>query len=639
MHFFPEGGYLIKSFINRVGFKVVGEDGKGIDISGTIVDNTGKILGEFRTSRFGLGMFKILPQQGRSYQASILYKAKDFTYKLPNALESGVVMNIIDKIGYYQVNLNSSLQNGIDKFRFIGRQRNQIMCDIKVSGNKGSILKVPKKLLEIGIGQFTLYDNNGRALCERLVFVEKNRISPKVIISSLKKVHKKGEPVELEISFDQRISKKLNANLSIAVSEKTVLQPYKYDLDIRSHLLLNSDLRGEIEQPGYYFDSDDPQRLKVLDMLMMTQGWRKYFYNDSIVQNNSAWTFPHETGIRFTGSVKKFNNINKSTIAEVSLIYSNSQETVYDLIKTDDQGRFTLGDYDFMDSTSIIIQAKSLKGRKDSMKNIKNPNMNFYVEMDSIILPSLINNTSTFSSYMEFDHSNNSMNTSDIDSIFGIQNGVIMLDEMIVESSKIKETSNIDQKKKLYREPSDHLSFDKLREEMPGKSFLSALDGRVPTLFRTIKTNPIFLLDGMPVTPGAIQSILIENVDYVDILTGPKAGIYGAGSVIAVYLLDGYDSISKTGNEERRGIINFVHPGYSQARKFYEPVYKTKGSEQNKIDILSTIYWNPAVNIDDQNNAKIRFNSTNDSTTYKVVIEGITSDGDVIRSESNIKIK
>ena len=148
--------------------------------------------------------------------------------------------------------------------------------------------------------------------------------------------------------------------------------------------------------------------------------------------------------------------------------------------------------------------------------------------------------------------------------------------------------------------------------------------------------EPLFLLDGMPVSKDAIISIPIENIDFVDVLKGPKGAIYGSGGVngvIAVYLLGGSEVLTKNGNEERRGIISFVHPGYSHPREFYEPVYETEESAQSSLANQSTIYWNPTVKIDNQSKTKITFNSASVSTIYKVVIEGITSDGDPIHSE------
>ena len=52
-------------------------------------------------------------------------------------------------------------------------------------------------------------------------------------------------------------------------------------------LLLTSDLRGHIENPAYYF-RDDIEAALSLDMLMITQGWRRYDIVDFYMQYPDA---------------------------------------------------------------------------------------------------------------------------------------------------------------------------------------------------------------------------------------------------------------------------------------------------------------------------------------------------------------
>ena len=46
--------------------------------------------------------------------------------------------------------------------------------------------------------------------------------------------------------------------------------------DVRTWMLLCSELRGYVLHPEYYFESDDAAHRKAADMLMLTQGWRRY---------------------------------------------------------------------------------------------------------------------------------------------------------------------------------------------------------------------------------------------------------------------------------------------------------------------------------------------------------------------------
>lgn len=46
--------------------------------------------------------------------------------------------------------------------------------------------------------------------------------------------------------------------------------------NILTNLLLSSEIRGFIQSPEYYFESQDLHHRKALDLLMMIQGWRRY---------------------------------------------------------------------------------------------------------------------------------------------------------------------------------------------------------------------------------------------------------------------------------------------------------------------------------------------------------------------------
>lgn len=65
LQFFPDGGYMVDGMVNRIGFKAVGSDGKGIDLSGTILDNSGEKVLDFQSVKFGMGMLKFVPQLGQ----------------------------------------------------------------------------------------------------------------------------------------------------------------------------------------------------------------------------------------------------------------------------------------------------------------------------------------------------------------------------------------------------------------------------------------------------------------------------------------------------------------------------------------------------------------------------------------------
>jgi len=422
--------------------------------------------------------------------------------------------------------------------------------------------------------------------------------------------------------------------------------------------LLSSDLRGEIEQPGYYFNSDDPQRKNVLDLLMMTQGWRQYILNDTLNQNSIK--FPYETGIRIGGSVKRFNDQGKPAKAGVSLIYDNKEEMVYYETETDELGHFVFEDFNFIDSTSVIVQAKKLK--KGEIEDISMPNPNFYIVMDSLAAPKpAINKTPANQSSNVIANTGSDADPSpkgEPDDRFQVQKGDILIDEVIVSAKRI---DRIREKRSLsyYLEPSNHLDFEEIKGIGGYRNAFEAIDGRISGVevigdeiiirgrtsisqANSGESEPLFLLDGVPVPKEVISSFPVTNIDFIDVLKGAKAAIYGSSGshgVIAVYTLTASDKLNKTKEKERKCIVNFVHPGYSQPRKFYEPVYLSGASDQNKPDNRSTIYWNPQLKPDGHEKIRVSFYTTDIPTTYRVKLEGITTEGIPLQSELYFDVK
>jgi len=199
------------------------------------------------------------------------------------------------------------------------------------------------------------------------------------------------------------------------------------------------------------------------------------------------------------------------------------------------------------------------------------------------------------------------------------------------------------------------LDFKEMRKGTAARNVLDALQGSIAGVSITdsggveIRGNnslhgggPLFLLNGIPTTEDAILSIPVDQIDFVDVLKGGKTVIFGsAGShgVIAVYTLSASDNLGNVDKYQDKCILNFTHPGYSIARKFYEPVYPSGKSEQKKRDNRTTLYWNPELKLTGEGKTKISFYTADLPSTYKVDLEGITTEGIPLKSELFFDVK
>lgn len=74
---------------------------------------------------------------------------------------------------------------------------------------------------------------------------------------------------------------------------------------------------------------------------------------------------------------------------------------------------------------------------------------------------------------------------------------------------------------------------------------------------------------------------------------------------------------------------------YYRARQYYAPNYDKQENVENRTDFRNTIYWNPNVEIGYSGKKTIEFYASDDITSFKTTVEGISADGSIGRTEKN----
>ena len=145
--------------------------------------------------------------------------------------------------------------------------------------------------------------------------------------------------------------------------------------------------------------------------------------------------------------------------------------------------------------------------------------------------------------------------------------------------------------------------------------------------------TPQLYLDEAPVDANFISSLSVSDVAYVKVLRPPFFGGIGGGSngAIAIYTRRGNDRKPEPG----KGMDNNTVRGYTSMREFYSPNYGTFNDTDDKKDIRTTLYWNPQVITNHlHNKVTLSFYNNDVSQAFRVVIEGMTSDGRLIHLEN-----
>ena len=358
--------------------------------------------------------------------------------------------------------------------------------------------------------------------------------------------------MEFKLSLNETVDHSTIANISMSINEVLTNDSIEHETDIKTFLLLSSKIIGEIEHPNYYFSSINLDRKKNLDILLMTQRLKQLDTAATLLDTNSNLSFFYEEGITISGIVRNFVNPDLPTLAEVSIAYKNKEEQGYDVTKTNGKGQFKFKNLNFAGKTFVLIKAKSLNRKKAGA-----------IEIDSMNYPEIIGDVKIVGFSETENHIDKkkikSKNIVNEDTMILSDHELIKLNEIVVKHrKKISKTANERYSKRmLYRETSQTIDFDKLRKSAPQLNALTALQGRVPgyslragevylTSSNSLKGNnkALLIVDGIPVESSAyasaIASIPISEIDFVDILKGPRAAIYGSragNGVIAVYTL------------------------------------------------------------------------------------------------------
>lgn len=271
VRFFPEGGDLVQGMNCRVAYVVTTVNGATIDAGGVLLDEKKEVVSATNTIREGRGIFEVLPNDKPKYLRIADKKGKQHDFVLPAAKEEGIAMQVNTLTGNdIDVLLTSTPQmlNKILGYTIIHNGK-VVMADTLMIDEAMSI-SFERDKLPAGVNQLTFFTSDGHIQAERLFFIcPKASASDTIKITSTNAFPKPCKKVVLNVHSQP------NAMLSLSAIDAATMVNGKYG-NAQTWMLLSSDIKGYIEDPGYYFEADDRIHRQAADLLMMVQGWRRY---------------------------------------------------------------------------------------------------------------------------------------------------------------------------------------------------------------------------------------------------------------------------------------------------------------------------------------------------------------------------
>ncbi|MFT4033003.1 MAG: TonB-dependent receptor plug domain-containing protein [Siphonobacter sp.] len=588
-----------------------------------------------------MGRFLFTPETGKTYTAVInSNNTKSLKVALPASKPGGQVLmvdNFINKDFVRVLVFNNKPTSG-DLILF-AQMRGEVVWVAKASASKQAFaVNIPRdKFSSSGIAQLTLFSALGEPLAERIFFIYKKENQLNVELKSEKSKYITQEKVDIEITVKDSEGRPVSGDFSLVATDQGQVVREPNAESLISYLEMSSDLKGFIEQPGYYFNVNNPNALLYLDYLMLTQGWRRF--NWKTVLNNQLIhpVFKIENGLSIAGQIRRPSGkkIENKEVKVTLMIDQGQKDSILRWINTDDEGNFSFNDLFYPDSVKVLLQAVSGKMDKNFsivLQKSESPHVSI---IRTPYNPVQIN-SAEFIAYLK--------NAAELDKFKTEQARI--LEEITVRGEK-----EGPEFKKLYDKPDSRIKFDQ-QNSSGAMTIFQVLQGRVPGLIISGGANeytvqmrgplrlsgtlePSFLLNGTPVNKEMVMSIDPSNVDYVDVLKGASSAIYGSrgsAGVIAIVTKKGYVG---SASSAAAGMFTQYFKGYAIEKEFYSP--QQDELPVKSADYRTTLMWLPKIHTDQAGHARISFR-TNHSPVY-VCVEGVAGNGKVGTASTIITVE
>lgn len=637
IQFFPEGGELIKGVPTQVAFKAIKPNGLGIDISGTVTDNDGNQVTTFNASHLGMGSFYLNAENGKKYTANITFKdGSKKSVNLPAAAESGIAIQATatnpDQISFKIVANDTYYQQNQGKNIFIVAQnggRVYYAAQSKLS-TQVTAAKIPAGKFPSGIIQLTLFGADGQPASERLVFVLHKNAMDLSLKSDLPS-YKQRQKVRMTISAKDS-TQRLVGDFSLSVTDQIkVPVDENAETTILSSLLLTSDLQGFVEKPNYYFIKTDEKKRAELDVLMLTQGYRRFSYKEILAGRFPVTNFLPESGINITGTLRDRTGmpVKKGALRLTSPGRTLSSETL-----TTNMGLFTFPNLVFEDGAELLINAKY---------NAAGSNM--MIMLDSQPFPEVGKNPTAGTDILNID----STLSAYLDNSKKQYSNLRTLKEVKITSAPVKKPSH-----------ADHIALTGL-SSMPdhlieGDRFSGCND--LMMCLKTLATGMTFdtdkfyvsrdynqgdrtpvqiFINGNAVDAISVSSVMPAEVESVEIFLQDQLGIvfkqYQCKGIIVINTKKVEKSNISLADLKKMmpqsNMLKFTPKGYTKVKEFYAPKYVAQTNNYTGNDLRTTIYWNPKIVTSATGDTVVEFYNADGKGTYRAVIEGIDANGNV----------
>ena len=606
VQFFPEGGHLVAGSPQIIAFKAEGSDGYPVDVSGSVLNHAGDTVARFSSEHEGMGTFLLTPQPGETYRAISSCDTLSVFTSLPTVQAEACALTATQTGNNLRYRILGTVPAGS---MLIAHTRGSCHFVHPVTPNNPEGLIKTDSLPE-GILHLLLADSTGHPRTERLVYL--SRPKEQWQATTDKSVYGKREKVTVNLALEQE-GKPLSGDFSVSVTDAHTVKTDSLAENIRSYLLLTSDLKGYIHNPGYYFLDDSPARRHYLDLVMLTHGWRRF--NTENLFHSEPFTPKHyfEHGQYITGHVKTLGN-KIAKLAQVDAFAINQHNVIGSAV-ADSAGYFTMEGLDFQDTTVFLISSKNKKGR-----------VPYNVSIDTLYPRPVFKPLYPFLSPQQRQLRNNDLQRY-LASFPKINDDELVEYELegVTVTARNPNRPRMSVNGNLY----DTTNLVKFKQ-VPLLQYVSFL----PKVMRSGNQLLGRVVGGGWIPIGlTVNRMNYSNIDYLRNFT------VGDVEYINVVIPLRVEIYLKPGAGIKPDFSIYKTIGYSENAEFYHPIYDTPEKVNDKTpDHRTTLYWNPYVKFGPDGKSKIEFYSgDSDNSQYGITIEGVMPNGSICQYQQKIQ--
>jgi len=476
--------------------------------------------------------------------------------------------------------------------------------------------KIPEAALPAGINTFSILDSLGNTLCERLVFDWWLK-TPSIAMQISQAPTGRREPVELKLDIQSLTGKSPAGSFGVSITDsRLVIQDTTSD-NLLSYLLLSSDLKGYIEEPALYFSGDPLRERARMDLLMLTQGWRRFNTSEIVRGNYPMQQYYLEMGQALSGKVL---SVNRKPIKNCEVVMLSSYKNQTRIVQTDTLGHYLFDGMEFPDSTSIILKAI----RKKTILDVEIiPDEDYFSKYNgSLPFPKMVQ------AEIPAEYLQQTREQFSYDGDLHVDLAEITVEAKIVENYSGKQYYSGMGDDRITRDDLEKFTGVSLQTAISMMSGVQVMGGEI-----SIRGGgtPLFIVDNFITNSFEdIAYLSTFDIEGIELFKGASAAIFGSrggNGVIAITLRNGAGM-----NRPERVPTSLAHIlplGFQKPSQFYTPKYEVDSIRRSPVpDLRTTIYWNPELRTDSTGILHLKFFTADIANNYRLVLEGVTDAGE-----------